>query len=155
MIFYNQNATVFTDPAGRKEPDDRLALEQGAGPDPARRRSPPLGGTDHMTALRAALAMQPEVIFFLTDADFLDRADADAIRREAGKTRILAVEFGIGSVGPRVGAAPLARRVDRRVLQVYRRLGPRSGPALRPPRMDGRPPVAADLGPFRPARRRV
>ena len=57
----------------------------------------PVGGTDHMAALRAALVMRPEVIFFLTDADFLDRAGAEAIRREAGKTRILAVEFGIGS----------------------------------------------------------
>ena len=40
--------------------------------------------------------MKPEVIFFLTDADWMARSDADDIRREAGNTRILAVEFGIG-----------------------------------------------------------
>ena len=81
-----------------------------------------------MTALRAALAMRPEVIFFLTDADFLDRADADAIRREAGKTRILAVEFGIGSSLRRLRAAPPARRVDRRVVQIHQRLVAQPGP---------------------------
>ena len=96
VIFYNQNATVFTDPAGRKE------LMTASPSNKARVRTRlaevvPVGGTDHMTALRAALAMRPEVIFFLTDADFLDRSNADAIRREAGKTRILSVEFGIGS----------------------------------------------------------
>lgn len=96
VIFYNQNPTVFTDPSGRKE------LMTASPSNKARVRSRlaevvPIGGTDHMSALRAALAMHPEVIFFLTDADFLDRGNAEAIRREAGKTRILAVEFGIGS----------------------------------------------------------
>jgi hypothetical protein len=96
VIFYNQNATVFTDPAGRKE------LMAASASNKARIRAKlaevlPVGGTDHMTALRAALAMHPEVIFFLTDADFMDLSAASAIRREAGKTRILAVEFGLGS----------------------------------------------------------
>ncbi len=109
VIFYNQNATVFTDPAGRKE------LMTASASNKARVRTRlaevvPIGGTDHMTALRAALAMRPEVIFFLTDADFLDSGAAEAIRREAGKTRILAVEFGIGS--SLRGSEPLRRLAE-------------------------------------------
>jgi hypothetical protein len=109
VIFYNQNPTVFTDPAGRKE------LMTASASNKARIRTrldemPPVGGTDHVAALRAALAMRPEVIFFLTDADFLDPAAAEAIRREAGKTRILAVEFGVGSSIH--GSEPLRRLAD-------------------------------------------
>ena len=109
VIFYNESPTVFTDPAGRKD------LMSASASNKARVRArlaevAPLGGTDHMAALRAALAMRPEVIFFLTDADFLDRAGADAIRREAGKTRILAVELGIGS--SLRGSEPLRRLAE-------------------------------------------
>ena len=57
----------------------------------------PDGGTDHMLAIRAALDLKPEVIFFLTDADLMTRADVAEILKEAGPTRIQAVEFGIGT----------------------------------------------------------
>jgi hypothetical protein len=95
VIFYNQNARVFTDPAGRAD------LMTATGTNKARVRAQleqigPYGGTDHVLAFRSALKMKPEVIFFLTDADWMARTDAMDIRREAGKTRILAVEFGIG-----------------------------------------------------------
>ncbi|MGH7129711.1 MAG: hypothetical protein ACREIV_14170, partial [Planctomycetaceae bacterium] len=49
------------------------------------------GGTDHMPALRRALAMQPEVLFFLTDAQqpILTPKNLDEIERlNQGRTRI-------------------------------------------------------------------
>ena len=49
-----------------------------------------------MSALRAALALKPEVIFFLTDADLMTNGDVNEILAEAGTTRIQAVEFGRG-----------------------------------------------------------
>ena len=45
----------------------------------------PDGGTDHMTALRAALALKSEVIYFLTDADLLIDGDVNEILEEMGQ----------------------------------------------------------------------
>jgi RNA polymerase sigma factor (sigma-70 family) len=56
----------------------------------------PLGGTDHMLALRAASALKPEVIFFLTDADLITNGDVDDILGEVGSKSIQVVEFGLG-----------------------------------------------------------
>src|SRR5262249_37065420 len=56
----------------------------------------PDGGTDHMLALRTALALRPEVIFFLTDADLMTQSDVSALLTEAGNTRIQSIEFGRG-----------------------------------------------------------
>jgi hypothetical protein len=104
VVFYNIDANVFTDAAGRP------GLMAATASNKARVRTllatvQPDKGTDHMLALRAALALHPEVIFFLTDADLMSRQDVAAILAEAGKTRIQAVEFGLtGGVG---GSAPL------------------------------------------------
>ena len=57
----------------------------------------PDGGTDHMIALRAALDLHPEVIFFLTDADFMTHDDVNEILAEVGKSRVQAVIFGRGA----------------------------------------------------------
>ena len=57
----------------------------------------PDGGTDHMVALRTALGLKPEVIFFLTDADLMTNNDVNAILAEANGSRIQAVEFGRGT----------------------------------------------------------
>jgi hypothetical protein len=54
------------------------------------------GGTDPRAALVAAFAQRPEVIFFLTDGQFLTRETADEMEKAARGTRILAVEFGRG-----------------------------------------------------------
>jgi len=56
-------------------------------------------GTDHLTALKLALRMKPEVIFFLTDADEpqLTAGDLDELRRLNGnQSRIHCIEFGKG-----------------------------------------------------------
>ena len=51
-----------------------------------------------MLALRTALGLKPEVIFFLTDAvDLMTNSDVNEILAEVGATRIQAVEFGRGT----------------------------------------------------------
>jgi hypothetical protein len=96
IIFYNLRATTFSDPQGRK------GLMPATVTNKARARAQmasivPDGGTDHLTALRAALALRPEVIFFLTDADLMTDTDVAEIRSLAQSTRIQAVEFGRGA----------------------------------------------------------
>jgi len=95
VVFYNLHATVFTDPRGQR------ALMPATAANKARVGTQlsavvPDGGTDHMTALRAALALRPEVVFFLTDADLMTSSDVVSVLTEAGRTRIQAVEFGRG-----------------------------------------------------------
>ena len=51
-----------------------------------------------MFALREALKLKPEVIFFLTDADLMTNGDVDEILTEVGSARIQAIEFGRGMV---------------------------------------------------------
>jgi VWA domain-containing protein len=95
LVFYNLNSTVFADDRGR--PDLMPATVANKN----RVRSwlstvAPDGGTNHMTALRTALTLKPEVVYFLTDADLMDRKDAEQIVAEAGRTRIQSIEFGLG-----------------------------------------------------------
>ncbi len=66
---------------------------------------PPYGGTNHILALKTALTLHPEIIFFLTDADSMRPEEVEDILALAGKTRIHAVEFGqTGALG---GSTPL------------------------------------------------
>ncbi len=59
------------------------------------------GGTRHMEALKMALGMGPDVVFFLTDAaePALSRRQLDDIRRLNGRVgaSIHAIEFGVGA----------------------------------------------------------
>ncbi len=57
------------------------------------------GGTNHIDALNRGIALQPDVIFFLTDADDpqLSSADLSEIRRRNKGTIINTVEFGAGA----------------------------------------------------------
>lgn len=95
IVFYNLQATMFSDPRGQKgmmaaTPANKarvgVQLSQVL----------PDGGTDHMVALRSALTLHPEVIFFLTDADQMTSSHVGTIVAEAGPTRIQAIEFGRG-----------------------------------------------------------
>ncbi len=95
VIFYSSNPTVLADQAGAR------GLMPATKANKTRLRDQlsqiePDGGTDHILALRAALALRPEVIFFLTDADLMSDATVDEVLREVGKTRIQAIEFGRG-----------------------------------------------------------
>ncbi|MBL8795852.1 MAG: VWA domain-containing protein [Planctomycetia bacterium] len=58
----------------------------------------PEGGTDHFRALRQALLLRPEVIFFLTDADDLKPEDVRALTQlNQGKTAIHVVELNLAN----------------------------------------------------------
>src|SRR5262249_2717395 len=109
VIFYNLQPTVFADSQSRE------GLMPATTENKARVRTKlatigPEGGTDHMKALRAALALRPEVIFFLTDAELMSKEDVEDIRAESGHTRIQVVEFGIGpDLGKNVPLRTLAK----------------------------------------------
>jgi hypothetical protein len=108
VIFYNLVATMLTDADGRR------GLMSATSTNKTRMRTQlaainPDGGTDHMAALRTALALKPEVIFFLTDADLMTNGDVNEILSEIGATRLQAVEFGHGPpIGPRTPLHRLA-----------------------------------------------
>ncbi len=96
VVFYNLLAKMLSDPQGHK------GLMAATNVNKARIKAQlaqivPDGGTDHMAALRAALALKPEVVFFLTDADLMTNGDVNEILAEAGTTRIQAIEFGRGA----------------------------------------------------------
>ena len=59
----------------------------------------PDGGTNHMPALRMALSLEPDAIFFLTDADeAMSAADLDEVARlNRGRSKIYSIEFGKGN----------------------------------------------------------
>ncbi|MFM7128171.1 MAG: vWA domain-containing protein [bacterium] len=67
----------------------------------------PEGGTDHMEALNIAMAIQPEVIFFLTDADLMTYSDVNKLIQRQLPVRIQTIHFSPGRDLP--GASPLKR----------------------------------------------
>lgn len=97
IIFYNQEPLVFN-PAGQP---GRLAFATEQNKRRARNFVQSItatGGTRHQQALLLAIALQPDVIFFLTDADEPQLSDAalSAIHQRAAGIVIHAVEFGFG-----------------------------------------------------------
>ncbi len=95
IIFYNLQAFDPLDPNGKPHllpatsGNKTMVRNQLA-------RVAPDGGTDHMLALRLALTLHPEVIFFLTDADLMTNNDVTEVLSRAARTRIQCVEFGRG-----------------------------------------------------------
>jgi len=96
VIFYNLRARVFADPSGQQGLMPATAANKVRVQNQLQTVAPD-GGTDHMVALRTALGLKPEVIFFLTDADLMNNNDVNAILAEANGSRIQAVEFGRGT----------------------------------------------------------
>lgn len=97
IIFYNEKPVLFN-PSGAP---GRLAFGTEQNKDRARRFLDTIsadGGTEHEEALRLAIKMRPDVIFFLTDADepMLDRQQLNRIQRLAAGILIHAIEFGRG-----------------------------------------------------------
>ena len=114
IVFYNEHPTVFN-PSGRAW---KLAFANEQNKNRARRFIGSItaaGGTRHEEALVAAIKTQPDVIFFLTDADEprLSAGQLDKIHRMAGGISINTIEFGFG---PKSGSASflaeLARQND-------------------------------------------
>ena len=100
IIFYNDRTSVFNPMPGQAP---RLLLAEDYVKDSAERYVRGInaeGGTKHMPALKLALDMAPDVIFFLTDADDpqLTSAELAEIQRlnRAGTT-INTIQFGAGS----------------------------------------------------------
>jgi len=62
------------------------------------------GGTNHLQALDMALALKPDVIFFLTDAEEpqMRPEELAAVRRMNRGTRINSIEFGVGEQKPEI-----------------------------------------------------
>lgn len=97
IIFYNQKPKIFN-PGGK----GHLSWATEQNKELARRFVLGItadGSTRHEEAIDAALSRQPDVIFFLTDADQprLSAGQlADIRRRNGGRTSINTIEFGIG-----------------------------------------------------------
>jgi len=97
IIFYNERPVIFN-PSGMP---GRLAFANQQNKDRARRFVDSIvsdGGTEHEDALRLAIRMRPDVIFFLTDGDDpkLTRDQLNTIQRLAAGIIIHAIEFGPG-----------------------------------------------------------
>lgn len=100
VVFYNKTFSLLS--LGKKtntvytatEINKRLASQQIAAVMAA-------GGTQHYPALRKALSLEPEVIYFLTDADVNTQLApgelAKLIGRNRGRCRIHAIKFGLGA----------------------------------------------------------
>ena len=97
IIFYNENPSAFQ-PYGERP---KLQWGDEASKDLAQsfvKNISASGSTRHMSALKLAIGLSPDIIFFLTDADepSLSAADLGRIRRLSAGTTIHAVEFGFG-----------------------------------------------------------
>jgi hypothetical protein len=97
IIFYNHRPVVFN-PTGVP---GRLAFATNQNKERAERFLDSIsaeGGTNHEDALRMAIRMQPDVIFFLTDADEprLTPDELAKIRHMAAGIVINGIEFGDG-----------------------------------------------------------
>ncbi|MEN6458318.1 MAG: VWA domain-containing protein [Thermoguttaceae bacterium] len=97
VVFYNERPTLFN-PSG-------VPGRLGFATDESKQRVvsfldsiKAIGGTDHEAALRVAIRLQPDVIFFLTDGDDpkLSAAQLAKIRDLAAGILINTIEFGPG-----------------------------------------------------------
>jgi hypothetical protein len=95
IIFYNNRPSYFEAAGFLMLPADDAMKRRAAN---FVRNMDAFGGTEHYDALRMALKLQPDVIFFLTDARIpqLRRVQLDAIRSRCAEsnTTIHAIEFG-------------------------------------------------------------
>ena len=97
IIFYNEKPSRWN-PSGVP---GKLAFATEQNKERARRFIGSItaaGRTEHEEALKLAIAMQPDVIFFLTDANEpqLNGRQLYEIRRRAAGIQINAIEFGVG-----------------------------------------------------------
>lgn len=100
VIFYNKRPSIFKQGGGRAqlmwgdEASKEAAMNFVLG-------IPAEGATEHMAALKLALGIRPDVIFFLTDADDqLTTYQLQRIQSLNGNTMINAIEFGVGPRSP-------------------------------------------------------
>src|SRR5271157_1344011 len=116
VIFYNERARVFADPSGQQglmpaTTTNKVQVQSQL------QRVTPEGDTKHMVALRTALGLKPEVIFFLTDSRDMSDNDVNEILAETHGSRIQAVEFDLG---PDLGKQTPLRRLATTTGGTYR-----------------------------------
>ena len=100
IIFYNKRPTLMRLRGDSAEQLYRATDHNRASARDFIYRETPQAGTNHMPALRQALRLNPEVIFFLTDAKEprLHASDlAEIARINQQRARIHCIEFGKGS----------------------------------------------------------
>lgn len=98
IIFYNQKPHLMSF-AANQQPTLQFANDEGKKlADNFIRGVVADGGTNHIEALKLALAMHPDVIFFLTDADEprLTNRELAQIRQQNRGATISTVEYGAG-----------------------------------------------------------
>lgn len=111
IIFFNERLQIFDSTSGRR----RTAFATDAAKKSAAEflmRVKADGGTNRAAALRYALALKPDVIFFLSDADKpMPAAELDAIKQlnERIGAQICAIEFGKGEKPSQSSLADLAK----------------------------------------------
>ncbi|MEX0792677.1 MAG: hypothetical protein WD045_06045 [Pirellulaceae bacterium] len=98
VIFYNEHPHILSSGDGRP----KLAFADKQGLELVEREVRGMiafGGTQHLDPLLLALDMQPDVIFFLTDADSqqLFPSELEQVRRRNRSATIHTIEFGSGS----------------------------------------------------------
>lgn len=111
IIFYNEVPALFN-PAGSP---GKLAFGTPENKQRARRFIASItsdGGTRHDAALKLAIKLQPDVIFFFTDADEprLTARQLEEIHRWANGITINAIEFG---TGPKSGGTSFLEKLAR------------------------------------------
>src|SRR5271157_737592 len=116
VIFYNERARVFADPSGQQglmpaTTTNKVQVQSQL------QRVTPEGDTKHMVALRTALGLKPEVIFFLTDSRDMSDNDVNEILAETHGSRIQAVEVDLG---PDLGKQTPLRRLATTTGGTYR-----------------------------------
>ena len=97
VIFYNERPEIFN-PSGRQSKLAFANEQNKRNADKFIRGVTAIGRTNHVDALKLALALGPDVIFFLTDAGQpqLSAPQLHEIHRRAAGTVIHTIEFGIG-----------------------------------------------------------
>lgn len=96
IIFYNERPSVFN-PFPGKQPEMMFGTEENKRLAKGFVQSiVATGATRHMPALQIAMKLQPDVLFFLTDAEEPRLTDDDLrqVQRWNGGTSINAIEFG-------------------------------------------------------------
>jgi hypothetical protein len=97
VILYNSSPSVLLGQNGEMLPATPDNLRRAAA---ALEAQEPAGGTKHLPALQAGLALQPDEVFFLTDADDLTDTDATTVSRiNSGRSIINTIELTIANRG--------------------------------------------------------
>lgn len=97
VIFYHTEFDLIPSQGGNLLPASRANIEKTKD---FLSKMTASGGTNHNPALLAAFKLQPEVIYFLTDADMMTAQDVESLtkanRRSRPPATIHTIEFGAG-----------------------------------------------------------